>query len=277
MKEEAIKYSFEKVKKDISFLNDRIVNLEEKFIELVDSVCNIIENQRERDSLIKENLNFIFDKQSFLEKEFLEFKNLFLNNIGDISRKLDNIDKKIGEKNTSTVPNRISRETKEFSQNKPISIGNKGVPAIRQQSDNNQTTVQQPKIEKIQSNKENIQEDDISKITDRIKEKYEQSFKKLTQQELNIFYILYDLQTKDIPVDYKLLAEESKLTQSSIRDYVSRLIDKGIPVEKKRLNNQKILLKIKKGFKELITIDSILKQLNEKSKEQYNLEKTNNL
>ena len=136
MKEEAIKYSFEKVKKDISFLNDRIVNLEEKFIELVDSVCNIIENQRERDSLIKENLNFIFDKQSFLEKEFLEFKNLFLNNIGDISRKLDNIDKKIGEKNTSTVPNRISRETKEFSQNKPISIGNKGVPAIRQQSSN---------------------------------------------------------------------------------------------------------------------------------------------
>ena len=43
-------------------------------------------------------------------------------------------------------------------------------------------------------------------------------------------------------VDYKTLSKRLNLTESSIRDYVGKLIKKGIPVEKTKINNKMIQL-----------------------------------
>ena len=56
----------------------------------------------------------------------------------------------------------------------------------------------------------------------------------------NTLYSLDEGETEEIT--YKIIANKINLSESSIRDYINKLIKKGIPVEKTRKNNKIIIL-----------------------------------
>jgi len=147
------------------------------------------------------------------------------------------------------------------TQNMAISTGNQGVPTDRQTD--RQTHAQQEKTLKIEENEEKPINsiENAAKILDsldNIKKEIRLQFKRLTEQETLVFSTLYQVDEETGPTDYKTLAQRLDLTESSIRDYIGRLIKKGIPVEKKRINNKTIKLSISKNLKKIATLSTIL-------------------
>ena len=59
-------------------------------------------------------------------------------------------------------------------------------------------------------------------------------------------------------VDYRSLSKKLNLTETSIRDYVGRLIKKGIPVEKTKLNNKLVQLSISEKLRKIAPLPIIL-------------------
>jgi len=139
-----------------------------------------------------------------------------------------------------------------------ISTGNQGVPTDRQtdrQTDNNA----QNYVEK-----ENIGQniiDHAAEILDSLdsaKREIRLKFKRLTDQELLVFSALYQFDEELGYADYKILAKHLNLSESSIRDYIGRLIKKKIPVQKVRINNKQIHLKVSDNLKKIASLQTIL-------------------
>jgi DNA-binding MarR family transcriptional regulator len=150
-------------------------------------------------------------------------------------------------------------------QNLPVSIGNEGVPADRQ---TNQQTDQ--RTEKFALNQTDLlpgknrlsQIDRVSEFLeslDAIKKELRSQFKKLTPQEMHIFSTIYQLEDQGLTVDYSLLSSKTALTESSIRDYVQKLVKKGIPVEKTKENNKHIILSISPNLRRMAPLDTLLR------------------
>src|SRR3989344_5595542 len=116
------------------------------------------------------------------------------------------------------------------AQNMHISIGNDGVPTDRQ---TNQQTDRQT---------ENSMKNALEALNslDGFKKEIRLKFKRLTEQEMLIFSMIYQFDEESGFSDYKTLAEKFNLTESSIRDYVGKLIKKGIPVEKTKITNKSV-------------------------------------
>ena len=139
------------------------------------------------------------------------------------------------------------------------SIGNDGV------STNTQTNTQIPR--QTQNLIQNIQNLEISEFQeaknilnslDNIKKGIRLKFKRLTNQEMLVFSNLYSLEEQKYDeITYKILAKKMNLTESSIRDYINRLISKGIPIQKTRLNNKIILLNISEDLKNIASLATI--------------------
>ena len=167
-------------------------------------------------------------------------------------------------------------------QNMNISTGNRGVPTDRptDQQTNQQTNsisgkvhaMPKTKYEGFEQNtsspfpvKKEVFSDfkEAKKILDsldEIKRGIRLKFKGLTNQEMIVFSTLYGLEEEKITeISYKSIAKTLNLSESSIRDYINRLILKGIPIEKHKQNNKKINLKISKDLKNMATLDTILK------------------
>ena len=148
-----------------------------------------------------------------------------------------------------------------YSLNKPnfhSSIGNDGVPTDSQQIHNRQ--ILEPKrtnYEQEQFRQDPLISMEISSIIDTLKTDLKDKFKRLTKQEFLIFSILYTLEEELDFVTYKDLAQRTGLTESSCRDYISRLEHKGIPVIKEKLNNKLIILKLPRELKDIATLDSL--------------------
>ena len=144
-----------------------------------------------------------------------------------------------------------------INQNTPFSIGNGGVPTDRQ---TNQQT------DKIHINEPfPTKSDDFDKARqildslDSIKKEIRLKFKRLTPQEMLIFSTLYSLKEQNIQeIDYKTLANQLNLSESSIRDYIIKLTKKGIPIQKTRQNNKKITLSISESLRKTATLSTII-------------------
>ena len=75
-----------------------------------------------------------------------------------------------------------------------------------------------------------------------------------------VFSTIYQLESESPEgVEYRQIANRLHLSESSIRDYVQKLINKGIPVDKIKLNNKKILLKISSKLKTIASLDALMK------------------
>ncbi len=169
-----------------------------------------------------------------------------------------------------------------------FSIGNEGVPADSQtvkQTDNkhinkelteplntnisqklqhidNQTTHQHtPQHTEIDLYKTQKKLESVSQVLeslDSIKKELRQKFKRLTQQEMTVFSAIYQLEEEGFIVNYPMLSQKLQLTESSIRDYIQRLLKKGIPLVKNKENNKKILLSLSSELKRIASLSAII-------------------
>ncbi|MFH1425304.1 MAG: hypothetical protein ABIG28_01055 [archaeon] len=187
--------------------------------------------------------------------------------IKEINRTLnqtDTSDRQTDRQINQTVP---QEEEGLKPQNIPISTGNGGVQTDRQTI--RQTDRQQQKFalySPLSTPKKNI-EDSISKLEkvsqalkslDTIKKELRSKFKKLTPQEMFVFSTIYHLDEEGLIVDYSLISSKINLSQSSIRDYVQKIIQKGIPVEKSKEDNKRVILSIPKEFKKIASLQAII-------------------
>ena len=178
-----------------------------------------------------------------------------------------------------TIPTDIPTDNKPFyrliSNYKLISTGNEGVPTDRQTDRQTNQQITYPDVKTNSLEKESIPQkeekiaiqaklDNLEKASeilaslDSLKKEIRLKFKRLTNQEILLFSTLYQLEEEGNLVDYPLLAETLALSESSVRDYVQKIIGKGIPIEKEKINNKKILLSISKDLKKIASLDTIL-------------------
>ncbi|MFW6283582.1 MAG: hypothetical protein ACOC1P_06045 [Minisyncoccales bacterium] len=100
---------------------------------------------------------------------------------------------------------------------------------------------------------------DILENLDSLKKDLRRKFKKLTKQEMKVFSLIYQLDQEGKEVDYSTLASKMNLSEGSIRDYVHKIIKKGISLEKEKKRNKRVILHISDNIKEITTLDTILK------------------
>ena len=200
---------------------------------------------------IKESFKNVKEDISFLKKELDEMRSLMIQ-ICKIVKEKDNINPTNNSQNPTSnqnIPTNNSFFKPLNGQNLPISTGNEGVPTDRQ---TDQQTDRQ--IEKDTLNNALVLLDSL----DHIKKELRLKFKKLTEQELLVFSTLYQLTEKEEFTDYKTLSRKLNLTESSIRDYVGKLIKKGISVDKIKENNKSVKLSISPNLKRIASLSTIL-------------------
>jgi hypothetical protein len=142
-------------------------------------------------------------------------------------------------------------------QNLDTSIRNRGVPTVKQS--NNPTDNPTYLLPSVTLENNISEATELISNLDIIKKEIRHKFKTLTTQEMLIFTTIYQLEEQlNQDIDYRLLSQKLSLSESSIRDYVNRLIKKGIPLAKIKFNNKKISLKISENLKKIASLQTIL-------------------
>ncbi len=145
------------------------------------------------------------------------------------------------------------------SQFSETSTGNRGVPTDRQTD--RQTDQQADLSLEIRSEPDSHS---LNRITDALdsldsfKKDLRRQFKSLTSQEFLIFSTIYQLEQEQNTVDYPLLAQRLKLSESSIRDYILKITRKGVPLLKSKLDNKKIILSIPEELKKIASLQALI-------------------
>ena len=217
---------------------------------------------------VRQDMDMLREELTFLRKGLTETRTQMIemcNILNKLNKKTEEFNQKQTNIDTTHKPpipatsTYTSTHNTSFNLLKPpissISIGNEGVSTDRQtdrQTDKSTTNT----VEKGQDSIDNAAE--ILNSLDNIKKEVRIKFKRITEQELLVFSTIYQLDEEQGHADYKVLSERLKLTESSIRDYVQRLIKKGIPVEKKRINNKTILLSVSQNLKKIASLSTIL-------------------
>src|SRR3989344_5495488 len=149
-----------------------------------------------------------------------------------------------------------------------ISTGNRGVPTDRQTDQ--QTDNKHQKFAQLSENKEIEYQEKLEEIEkplevsnvlnsiSSLRIDLQKKFKSLTNQEFLVFTTLYMQEEQGKNPDYHSLSIALKLTESSIRDYILRIIKKGIPVDKTKINNKKIILSLSENLKKLASLETII-------------------
>ena len=226
-------------------------------------------------SKVKEDIFYLVKEFSSLKKELDEVKN----SIDELSKRLNLIliqtqNQKLptlfnNPTDKPTVPQEIKGLKNQFLS---TSTGNKGVPTNQQTNQQTFIGSKNPIFEDFNYknkdfNSPNIEENirfasDILDSLDVIKKEIRQKFKKLTPQEMQVFSIIYQLEEQNPDnVTYKLIAESLNLSESSIRDYVQKMLNKGIPIKKEKINNKLVILKISKELNKINGINSKPKEI----------------
>ncbi len=232
---DTIKEAFQNVKRDIEFLNQELLSLKEEMRETRREMLKICE--------IIEQITLKISQKPLITNPTHQQIN-------------------------QTISTHNPTHTSLFKPLKPqilrFSSGNEGVPTDRQtdrQTDNNGQNYPKQPIFPYSLHIKNPIEDAAKMLDslDSLKKEIRLKFKQLTDQEILVFSTLYQLEEETGPVDYKTLADRLKLTESSIRDYIGRLLKKGIPVEKNKINNKQIQLSISQNLKKIASLPTILK------------------
>jgi hypothetical protein len=149
------------------------------------------------------------------------------------------------------------------SQIQESSIGNEGVP-LRHPADTLPT---------VRQTTDRQQTDKIENFNDiqNLKKELNSRFLSLTEAQFRVFITIYRLEEEfKGPITYADVAKELMLSQSAIRDYVSDLILRKIPLTKHNSPNRKVYLSITKEFRNLKMLENLL-SLREKDHSQTRL------
>ena len=206
---------------------------------------------KEAFSKVKQDIDFLKNELNNLRNELKENRDLMIKiceNVYEMSNQINQTRGQINSVNMENFPADNSFLKSLNKGNSEFSIGNGGVPADRQ---TNQQTDRQ-----TGNSIENAAE--MVKSLDNLKKEIYQKFKKLTEQEWLVFLTIYQFDAEKGYSDYRILAEKLNLTESSIRDYVARLINKGIPIDKIKLNNKNIRLNIAQSIKQIASLSTII-------------------
>ncbi|HOW37118.1 MAG TPA: helix-turn-helix domain-containing protein [Candidatus Pacearchaeota archaeon] len=152
------------------------------------------------------------------------------------------------------------------AQNMSFSTGNGGVPTDRQ---TNQQTNQQTQNSQIEGSWKHLGSEsnslthmdkalEILSSLDSIKKEIRLKFKELTEQEFLVFSAIYQYDEEQGFSDYKTLSQRLGLSESSVRDYVGKLIKKGVPIQKEKINNKQIKLSVSQNLKKVASLDAII-------------------
>jgi len=210
---------------------------------------------------VKQDMDLMANEINFLKQFLEENKNLFsdLNKrIQDLTAQISKISSEKQEFIPTHNPENPTSPTYNPTDNFPlkplntsnlgISTGNRGVPTNKQ---TNKPTNQQTENSSFGEAVE------ILNSLDNIKKEIRLKFKRITEQEFLVFSTIYQMEEGGY-VDYRSLSKKLNLTETSIRDYVGRLIKKGIPVEKTKLNNKLVQLSISEKLRKIAPLPVIL-------------------
>jgi len=235
-----IKEAFSKVKQDISDIQNEVGVLRKELTGTRDgiiSLCDIIKGLQISQEKISSNL------ENFLKK-YEEQLNQTIPTQNQLNQTIP-----------TYIPTQMISVGNFNKENKQFSTGNGGVPTDRQTD--RQTDKSEENNIKIEKNTVNNAIRALDSL-DIIKKEIRSKFKRLTNQEMLIFTTLYQIEEERGTPDYKTLAKRLNLTESSVRDYIGKLIKKEIPIEKNKINNKTILLSILDNFKKIVPLSTIL-------------------
>ncbi len=250
-----LKQAFSKIKQEIKTLKINMQKLEKEIIQInkkIDEICNQI-------------LHNLVKKQE--KKPQKTIKYLFDTSTQNSSNSTHNFDTST-HSSTDNLPFYALNP-----QNLTISIGNGGVPTDKQtnRQTDKQTHISIRNQGKIQENTQIMQKTHetygkspklILKDLDNLRKNIRLKFKRLTPQEMLVFSTLYQLEDEKIngqEITYKTISKKLGLSESSIRDYIGRLIKKKIPIIKKKIDNKKITLYVSEDLKAIATLNTLLK------------------
>ena len=264
--DESIKQAFSRVKQDIFFLGDELNKLK-----------LVISDMRNELKIITKAFNDI------REKEILSVGTTPTHNPTQ-EQKVPTIQQITPTHLEIPTDKLLSQVLK--SQKMHVSIGNQGVPTDKQTNkQTNQHIIQHTNlqekqqissqlpttkskettnlpttIEKAESRIDHFSKiDELLNSLDALKKELRMKIKRLTNQEMAVFSLLYSLENEGNEVDYPLLSEKLKLSESSIRDYILKLQKKGVPIIKEKLNNKQVILHISNDLKKIASLDTIIK------------------
>ena len=233
MEKEQIKQAFFKVKQDINSVQSEMIEIKKVLSELYDSL-----------NLIKYGNIVPTDRQT--NRQIPQYLTPTIRQISPTHP--------IIPTDTPTV----TQEVKGLkSQILSTSIRNEGVPTDRQTNRQTNQQTQNTINSTIESNI--LEASEILNSLDRIKKEIRFKFKQLTSQEMVVFSTIYQLEEKDPQnTTYNQIASILHLSETSIRDYVFKMIKKGIPIKKTKINNRKVILSISNEIKKIATLSTIL-------------------
>ncbi|MEK6856276.1 MAG: hypothetical protein AABX66_03920 [Nanoarchaeota archaeon] len=241
-----IKEAFQKAKQDISDLRAQIIELSNQISELRSLVsASFQQTNQQTDKPTQEPLDLpiiIEESSTFQHKTQTNQHETSTNKLNERS-------------NLPLYPLKPS--------NLNTSKGNEGVPTNRQT--NQQTDRQTFSIDNSTSMQNSLHQQvrliEVSKAfqsLDSLKQDLKQQFKSLTKQEFIFFSTVYQLESEGFVVDYPLLASKLTLSESSMRDYTLKIIRKGLPLIKTKIDNKKVILSISPDLKKIASLESIL-------------------
>jgi len=248
---------FELLKKEIYYLNKELFELKRELSSLDSKVldlCFIVKNKlipskgnNKNEFLF--NINNLKWKDYTFSKEliFKQYESDFRYKTNDFNIKANSI--KIKTDKSPFKPLKV--------ENLVISTRNGGVPTDKQT--NRQTDILHKKKDFLENSFEIDQATSILDSLDNLKKEVRLKFKKLTDQEMAIFSAIYQIEEEKGYAEYKSLAERLHLTESSIRDYVRRLLLKGIPLIKEKTNNKEVLLHISQNLRKLTNLGTLIR------------------
>jgi hypothetical protein len=268
--DDKIKEAFSKVKEDIFTLGNELQEIRLEIVEMkkdLKLLLNFFKENKEKELFEEEN------KINSLEKSSSTDTPTHIQTDTPLKSTNPTHSSTIQHIQFSKMPLKgLKRQDTDFS------TGNEGVPTDRQTDrQTDQQTHNGPKILNFDDfNAENdhskgSKEAPLDRINefnkaaeilsslDDIKKGIRLKFKQLTSQEIAVFSLVYNLEEAGEIVDYKVLSNKLKLSESSVRDYIGRIIKKGIPIRKEKLNNKQIILSISPDLKKIASLETILR------------------
>ena len=209
---------------------------------------------------VRQDIDFLASEITQIKQQISEIKQ-FLDDFSSSTLRHINTTHPATSTHNTTVPQEIGGLK---CPNLASSIGNEGASTDRQtdrQTDNSTHNLGEIPLKTHESNiEQNILEaSDILDSLDRLKKEIRLKFKRVTPQEMSVFSTIYQLEEqKQQPITYQETALKLGLSESSIRDYVQRMINKGIPIKKQKIDNKKVVLSISKELKKIATLNTII-------------------
>lgn len=210
---------------------------------------------------VKEEMSFLKDSMKNINQELEEIQLSILELRKNNTSTQEDENKTL--RHTNATGNKTSTDTSThnlpFRALKPVnmgsSIGNEGVSTDRQTDTSTDTsTHNMPEIPQIVHPDPSIILDQL----DSLKKDIRLKIKRLTNQELLVFSLIYQLEDQGKTVDYSVLSTNLNLSESSIRDYVQRMMNKGMPITKEKIKNKRIILHISDDLKKLASLNTLL-------------------